>query len=71
MLAAQVHDRMPVILEKTDFDRWLNGAPDEAAALMTPANDEVLQKRPVSRRVNSSRTAKDDPTLIDEVPLAA
>src|SRR3954464_8281865 len=28
--AAEVHDRMPVILEKPDFDRWMNGTPEEA-----------------------------------------
>ena len=68
---AEVHDRMPVILEKPDFDRWMNGTPEEAAMLMKPAPEDVLVKRAVSKRVNSSRTAKDDPTLINEVSLAA
>jgi putative SOS response-associated peptidase YedK len=69
--AAQVHDRMPVILEKHNFEQWLRGTPGEAAALMKPANEDVLVRRPVSKRVNSSKTAKDDPTLIEEVKLAA
>jgi len=69
--AAEVHDRMPVILESLDFDRWMNGTPEEAAMLMKPAPEDVLVKRAVSKRVNSSRTPKDDPTLIDEVRLAA
>ena len=43
----------------------------EAADLMKPASEGVLQKRPVSRRVNSSKAPSDDPTLIEEVKLAA
>lgn len=41
------------------------------AALMTAAAEQMLTKRPVSKRINSSRTAKDDPTLIEPVALAA
>jgi len=69
--AAEVHDRMPIILVKANFDQWLTGTPEEATALMKPAGEDVLQKRSVSKRINSSKTPKDDPTLINEVPLAA
>lgn len=68
---AEVHDRMPVVLEPDHFDQWMNGTPDEAAELMKPAAEDVLQKWPVSKRINSSRTPKDDPTLIEPVDLAA
>ena len=61
----------PVVLEKADFDQWMNGTSDEAAQLMKPAADDVLQKWPVSKRINSSRTPKDDRTLIDKVELTA
>jgi putative SOS response-associated peptidase YedK len=54
-LAAEVHDRMPVILETRDFEQWGRGDVKDAAALMKPANEDVLQKWPVSKRVNSSR----------------
>ena len=64
---AEVHDRMPVILEKHQFDQWMNGTPDDAAELIKPAPEDVLRKWPVSKRINSSRTPKDDPTLIEEV----
>src|SRR5436305_11948636 len=69
-LVAEVHDRMPVILERDQFDTWMrtNDA-SEAAALLKPAAEDVLVKRAVSKRVNSSRTPKDDPTLIEEVEL--
>ncbi len=62
--AAEVHDRMPVILEAKDFEQWEKGNPKDAAALMKPANDDVLQRWPVSKRVNSSRAPDDDPSLI-------
>jgi hypothetical protein len=41
---------------------------------MKPTGDDVLQKWPVSKRVNSSRAPDDDPTLIkrlDEVSATA
>jgi putative SOS response-associated peptidase YedK len=63
---AEVHDRMPVILEQGDFATWLAGAGNE---LMKPAANDVLQRWPVSKRVNSSRASADDPTLIDRVEL--
>ena len=34
-----------------------------------PAAENVLQRWPVSKRVNSSRAPDDDPTLIDRIPL--
>jgi putative SOS response-associated peptidase YedK len=65
-LFAEVHDRMPVVLESKDFVSWLNeGGP----ALLKPAANEVLQRWPVSRRVNSSRAPADDPSLIDRVEV--
>lgn len=33
---ADVHDRMPVILARTDWSDWLNGAPDAAGLLCRP-----------------------------------
>ena len=64
---SEVHDRMPVILEPSDFDQWERGNVMDAAALMKPANEDVLQKWPVSQRVNSSRADKDDASLIEAV----
>ena len=68
-LVAEVHDRMPVILEPKDFEAWEKADPKEAAELMKPADEAVLQKWPVSKRVNSSRTDGDDATLIDRISL--
>jgi putative SOS response-associated peptidase YedK len=69
--AAEIHDRMPVILEHSQFDTWMRADVEEAAAMLNPAAEDVLVKRPVSTRVNSSKAAKDDPTLVEEVKLAA
>jgi putative SOS response-associated peptidase YedK len=60
--AAEIHDRMPVILERADFDSWLK---DGGTELLVPAANDVLQHWPVSKRVNSSRAPDDDSTLIE------
>jgi putative SOS response-associated peptidase YedK len=66
-LVGAVMDRMPVVLEPSQFEQWLHGTADEAAALMQPAAEDVLQRWPVSKRINSSHTAGDDPSLIERV----
>jgi putative SOS response-associated peptidase YedK len=64
-LASKIHDRMPVLLQPKDFDRWLDGR--SGTEMLKPAPDDNLQVWPVSRRVNSSRATDDDPALIDRV----
>jgi putative SOS response-associated peptidase YedK len=60
---AEVHDRMPVLLSDKDFEPWLSG--EAGIELLKPAPDDLLQRWPVSKRVNSSKTPAGDPTLID------
>jgi putative SOS response-associated peptidase YedK len=67
---AEVHDRMPVILSAKNLELWEHGDAKDAAALMKPAADDVLQKWPVSKQVNSSRVDGDDATLIEKVEAA-
>jgi putative SOS response-associated peptidase YedK len=64
---SKIHDRMPVLLRQKDFDAWLTGHAG-IERLRTAAND-YLQMWPVSRRVNSSKAADGDPTLIDRVTV--
>ena len=64
---AEVHDRMPVLLAEKDYEPWLSGK--AGLELLKPAAENVLQKWPVSKRVNSSRAPDDDPTLIDPLSL--
>ena len=66
-LAAEVHDRMPVILEAKDFEQWERGDLKDVSALMKAADEDVLQKWPVSKRVNSSRASDEDETLTEKV----
>ena len=65
---AEVHDRMPVLLSEDQFDPWLSG--EAGIDYLKPVGEDVLQKWPVSRRVNSSRADDNDSTLIDKVQLA-
>jgi putative SOS response-associated peptidase YedK len=62
---AQVHDRMPVLLDEKDFEPWLGGS--AGLELLNPAAEDLLQRWPVSKRVNSSRAPDDDPTLIERM----
>jgi putative SOS response-associated peptidase YedK len=66
---AEVHDRMPVLLAEEGFEPWLSGK--AGLELLKPAPNDLLQKWPVSRRVNSSRASDDDPTLIEEIAMAS
>jgi putative SOS response-associated peptidase YedK len=67
---AELHDRMPVVLEPGSWDLWL-GAPDgrrdELRALLEPNESAALRLFPVSRLVNDVRN--DGPELI--LPLGA
>ena len=62
---AEVHDRMPVLLQPEQFDHWLGG--DMGVEELKPAPNDYLQRWPVSRRVNSSKADKDDATLADPI----
>jgi putative SOS response-associated peptidase YedK len=62
---AEVHDRMPVLLAQKDFEPWLSGS--AGLELLKPADDDLLQNWPVSKRVNSSRAPDEDATLIDRI----
>jgi putative SOS response-associated peptidase YedK len=64
---AEVHDRMPVILEKSQWHIWLGL--NTGLEILRPAAEDVLTKYPVSRRVNNSRTSDEDETLISETQL--
>jgi putative SOS response-associated peptidase YedK len=65
MFVQDYHDRMPVLLRPEQFDGWLSGK--SGREILVPAREELLQTRPVSRRVNNSRTSDEDATLIDAV----
>ena len=64
---AEVHDRMPVLLADKDFESWLSGS--TGLELLKPAANDLLQRWPVSKHVNSSRAPAEDGTLIERVSL--
>ena len=41
-LLAPIHDRMPVVIRESDYDRWLN-ADDPATDLLEPLPVEAVQ----------------------------
>ncbi len=58
---AEIHDRMPVILDAGDFATWLGGADDDAEALLKPyAGARTLAAYPVDRRVGNVRYDDED-----------
>src|SRR5262245_19877289 len=66
---AQVHDRMPVLLQPNQFDHWLSG--NMTVEELKPAPNDYLQRWAVSQRVNSSKADTNDPTLIEPIKEAA
>ena len=62
-LVADIHNRMPVILDPDDYDAWLTAA-DTAIpqAMLQPFPAQLMQAYPVSKRVNSPKN--DDADLM-------
>jgi len=64
---ASIHDRMPVIVERKDYDRWLDA--DEKAAppadLLHPYAANQMRAWPVSDRVGN--VCNNTPSLLDQV----
>lgn len=69
-LMANIHDRMPLVLDAADVAKWLD--PDTALAdlkaLLVPAPADEMLAYPVAPRVNTARN--DDPALIENIPDA-
>lgn len=62
---AALHERMPVILPKSDWDLWLDPQVDDPAllqSLLAPAPDDLVLAYPVSPLVNNVRN--DSPELL-------
>jgi putative SOS response-associated peptidase YedK len=68
-LVAEIHDRMPVILEREDFGLWLDPqiqSRESLEVLFEPCPAGQLDARAVSRRVSNARN--DDPACLEEIP---
>lgn len=67
-LTRAIHDRMPVILDPSAWEAWLDAestSPSDAKALLKPFPAERMRFYPVSRRVNSPK--EDHADLVAEV----
>ena len=56
MIALSSNARMPVVIEPDQFTPWLEN--QTGLEILKPAAEGVLQRWPVSKRVNSSKAAK-------------
>lgn len=67
-LMRDIHDRMPVILDKGDLAAWLEPSLEltRVLAMLTPCPDAWLDAYPVSSRVNSVKN--NDPGCIERLP---
>lgn len=57
-LIARVHERMPVIVAREDYAKWLDSAtadPASIASMLTPFPSELMRAHAVGTRVNSAR----------------
>jgi putative SOS response-associated peptidase YedK len=71
-LLAPVHDRMPVVLPESAWERWLDPEEhdvDALAELLRPAPDDWFELWPVAPLVNTA--ANNGPELVLPVPAAA
>ncbi len=62
-LLADLHDRMPVILDSEDYVRWLdpeNEDKDELQSLLVPHDPDVMSTYPISTIVNNPRNEVPD-----------
>lgn len=74
-LMTEVHNskqRMPVILEKQNEDKWLNlRLPrEEAHSLLKPCSSEILKAHTISPLINDRNADKNNPELIREYSWA-
>ena|SRR5437879_6217641 len=64
-LLREIHNRMPVVLPRSSWGRWLDpdAGADDVAGLLAPCRDDLLRVRPVSTLVND--VANEGPALIE------
>ncbi len=62
---AQIHDRMPMFLERQAYGAWLDPALTDAAAALALTQLPALESTPISTRVNNARN--EGPELLEVV----
>lgn len=66
-VVAEIHDRMPVMLERGEEFPWLNGSVDDAVDVLDPYPASELEVYPVSTQVNNPE--HDSPALLDRIDV--
>jgi len=66
-VSAIVHDRMPVIVQPKDYERWLDPENEDIADIISTPSSQGWIAYPVSRRVNDPKN--DDAKLIEPEPV--
>jgi putative SOS response-associated peptidase YedK len=69
---ASIHDRMPVVIQPPDFQRWLDcrgQEPRDVADLLRPADPGYFEAVPISDKVN--KVSNIGPDLLERVEPAA
>jgi len=66
-MVAEIHDRMPAILARDDYTRWLSDELDPRD-LMRPYPAGLMRMWPISARVN--KPENDDPSIVEPIELA-
>jgi putative SOS response-associated peptidase YedK len=71
-VTSAVHDRMPVILDRADYDLWLDPGMSNVEAvseMLKPCDAEMMRCFPVSSRVN--HVANDDPECSTPIQITS
>ena len=66
-LVAEIHDRMPLIIAPSDYERWLSDDADPGD-LMQPFPAEPMRMWPISTRVN--KLENDDPSVVEPIEMS-
>ena len=67
-LPASIHNRMPILLEERDVDKWLSLKPGPSLPFLLTRTLPALKVYPVAKRVNAARD--DDAGLIEALPIS-
>ena len=65
-LVARLHDRMPLILDPSKYDQWLDRDYDPAD-LIRPFPDDAMVTWPIATRVN--KPENDDAAILDALAV--
>ena len=65
----EIHNRMPVVLEPDEENRWLTGDSEDLKSLLDPYPASRMNAYPVSKQVNNP--SNDSPEVITEADIGA